>query len=79
MKPENQKIIIDGSEKICWIYNEYATELQDALKNTNNNFSISILEEKLNLANKRTQQAYIDVTSDILNSVDEKNNMKQKW
>ena len=85
MDTEDQKILTDGSEKIHKIYNQYTSDLQNAFKNTNDDFSISILEEKLRLANKNTQEAYIDVTSDILNAVNETNlilkkkeNMKKK-
>ena len=71
MKKDNIKIINEYDEKIQHIYKEYTDNLNKSLNNISKQYTISDLEESLSSANKKTKKALIDVTSNILSSVDE--------
>ena len=68
---DNNGIIQEYKNKMDLIYDDYTNNLKSRFENTNNSFSISELEDVLTNANKKTKSTFIDVTSHILNDVDE--------
>lgn len=68
---KKQKIIQNYLNKINNTYINYVNNLYDSFENLDENFSISVIEEKIENSCNNVQDAFIDVTSEILNSVNE--------